>query len=268
MTMHTVKQLARLSGVSVRTLHYYDRIGLLHPAQVGANGYRANFDANAIKGLHNTGFKSPIVFSLAEVTPDFVQQAGGDLSHVVNVVPSTFDPKDHDVQVYRAALAKYAAGKTVVRDDAAAAEAARWLLENEDDSQMTPERLALLEEASAEASGGGEDVLQAAGQPENRCLDEELAADRGHGYTSPFCANCAPSSRRDKSCRSPRADAYGNSNCATSSPSASTTARAASARTISVPDPDAPAGGGETYAGAGVSIDAGEEAAAHRGARP
>jgi len=38
--MHTVKQLARLSGVSVRTLHYYDQIGLLRPAQVGANGYR------------------------------------------------------------------------------------------------------------------------------------------------------------------------------------------------------------------------------------
>jgi DNA-binding transcriptional MerR regulator len=40
MSMHTVKQLARLSGVSVRTLHYYDQIGLLKPAQVGANGYR------------------------------------------------------------------------------------------------------------------------------------------------------------------------------------------------------------------------------------
>jgi MerR family transcriptional regulator, thiopeptide resistance regulator len=40
MSMHTVKQLARLSGVSVRTLHYYDEVGLLRPAQVGANGYR------------------------------------------------------------------------------------------------------------------------------------------------------------------------------------------------------------------------------------
>jgi DNA-binding transcriptional MerR regulator len=40
MSMHTVKQLAKASGVSVRTLHYYDQIGLLRPAQVGANGYR------------------------------------------------------------------------------------------------------------------------------------------------------------------------------------------------------------------------------------
>src|SRR5215204_241296 len=39
----------------------------------------------------------------------------------------------------------YAAGKQVVRDDAAAAEAARWLSENEDATAMTPERLAALE---------------------------------------------------------------------------------------------------------------------------
>jgi DNA-binding transcriptional MerR regulator len=36
----TVKQLASISGVTVRTLHHYDDIGLLRPAAVGANGYR------------------------------------------------------------------------------------------------------------------------------------------------------------------------------------------------------------------------------------
>ncbi|MDO8901419.1 MAG: MerR family transcriptional regulator [Phenylobacterium sp.] len=40
MTDFTVKTVARLSGVSVRTLHHYDEIGLLKPARVGANGYR------------------------------------------------------------------------------------------------------------------------------------------------------------------------------------------------------------------------------------
>jgi len=37
---YTVKNLARLSGVSVRTLHFYDETGLLKPAYHGANGYR------------------------------------------------------------------------------------------------------------------------------------------------------------------------------------------------------------------------------------
>ena len=36
----TVKQLAAISGVTVRTLHHYDEIGLLTPAHVGTNGYR------------------------------------------------------------------------------------------------------------------------------------------------------------------------------------------------------------------------------------
>jgi DNA-binding transcriptional MerR regulator len=36
----TVKQLAAISGVTVRTLHHYDEVGLLKPACVGANGYR------------------------------------------------------------------------------------------------------------------------------------------------------------------------------------------------------------------------------------
>ena len=40
MARYTVKQLARLSGVSVRALHHYDEIGLLKPAFVGENRYR------------------------------------------------------------------------------------------------------------------------------------------------------------------------------------------------------------------------------------
>ena len=36
----TVKQVASISGVSVRTLHFYDEIGLLKPAFYGTNGYR------------------------------------------------------------------------------------------------------------------------------------------------------------------------------------------------------------------------------------
>lgn len=37
---YTVKQLARLSGVSIRTLHHYDEIGLLKPSFLGENRYR------------------------------------------------------------------------------------------------------------------------------------------------------------------------------------------------------------------------------------
>lgn len=39
-TVYTVSQLSRLTGITVRTLHYYDEIGLLKPTAVGANSYR------------------------------------------------------------------------------------------------------------------------------------------------------------------------------------------------------------------------------------
>src|SRR6185503_20105901 len=39
-TVRTVRQVAKAAGVSVRTLHHYDAIGLLKPTHVGANGYR------------------------------------------------------------------------------------------------------------------------------------------------------------------------------------------------------------------------------------
>ena len=38
--MLTVKQLSKLAGVTPRTLHHYDDIGLLKPSRVGENGYR------------------------------------------------------------------------------------------------------------------------------------------------------------------------------------------------------------------------------------
>ncbi len=37
---YTVKQLAKMAGVSVRTLHYYDQIGLLKPSARSHSGYR------------------------------------------------------------------------------------------------------------------------------------------------------------------------------------------------------------------------------------
>ena len=48
--MMTVKDLSRLTGLSVRTLHYYDEIGLLAPAEVSEAGYRL-YDDKAVERL-------------------------------------------------------------------------------------------------------------------------------------------------------------------------------------------------------------------------
>ena len=43
--MMTVNEVSKLTGVSIRTLQYYDKIGLLHPAEYTEAGYRLYDDA-------------------------------------------------------------------------------------------------------------------------------------------------------------------------------------------------------------------------------
>jgi len=59
----------------------------------------------------------------------------------------------------------YAAGKTVQRDEAAAAEARRWLAENEDATAMTPERIAALLAAAADNDSEADAVLESMLRP-------------------------------------------------------------------------------------------------------
>lgn len=46
---YTVHQLSKLAGVSIRTLHYYDDIGLLRPSFVRSNGYRVYEEKEVVK---------------------------------------------------------------------------------------------------------------------------------------------------------------------------------------------------------------------------
>ena len=66
MSGHTVKQVARVSGVSVRTLHHYDEIGLLKPASVGENGYRY-YGREELLRLQQILFHRELGFSLEEI---------------------------------------------------------------------------------------------------------------------------------------------------------------------------------------------------------
>lgn len=47
--MYTVKQLAKSAGVTPRTLHFYDEIGLLKPSRVEDNGYRYYDEGAALR---------------------------------------------------------------------------------------------------------------------------------------------------------------------------------------------------------------------------
>jgi DNA-binding transcriptional MerR regulator len=62
----TVKMLADLAGVSVRTLHYYDQMGLLKPASRGLNRYR-QYDEETVVRLQQILFFRELDFSLEEI---------------------------------------------------------------------------------------------------------------------------------------------------------------------------------------------------------
>jgi MerR family transcriptional regulator, thiopeptide resistance regulator len=73
--MYTVKQLSDLANVSVRTLHYYDEIGLLHPSKVGSNSYRY-YDDDSLLRLQQILFYREIGLELLQIrdvldSPDF-----------------------------------------------------------------------------------------------------------------------------------------------------------------------------------------------------
>ncbi len=64
--MRTVKEVSRLTGVSVRTLHHYDAIGLLKPTEVTAAGYRL-YDDTALRRLQSILLFRELQFPLKEI---------------------------------------------------------------------------------------------------------------------------------------------------------------------------------------------------------
>ena len=103
--VYTVKQLADLAGVTPRTLHYYDEIGLLPPSAVGENGYR-RYDDAAVLRLQQILFYRELGLGLSDIgdaldRPDFdlisalrshreaLRGRVGRLNHLIHTIDRT-----------------------------------------------------------------------------------------------------------------------------------------------------------------------------------
>ena len=64
--MKTVKEVSRITGVRVRTLHHYDASGLLKPAKITDAGYRL-YDDTALRRLQTILFFRELEFPLQEI---------------------------------------------------------------------------------------------------------------------------------------------------------------------------------------------------------
>ena len=63
---YTVKKLSELSGVTVRTLHYYEEEGLLNPAYYGSNGYRY-YEERELLQLQQILFFKELGFTIKQI---------------------------------------------------------------------------------------------------------------------------------------------------------------------------------------------------------
>ena len=73
--MRTVHEVSKLAGVSIRTLQYYDRIGLLHPSEYTEAGYRL-YDDTDLEKLQQILLFRELEFPLKDIktileSPDF-----------------------------------------------------------------------------------------------------------------------------------------------------------------------------------------------------
>lgn len=64
--MRTVKEISNITGISVRTLHYYDKIGLLKPTEKSDAGYRL-YDDKALEQLQQILFFREFDIPLKEI---------------------------------------------------------------------------------------------------------------------------------------------------------------------------------------------------------
>lgn len=64
--MRTVNEVSKMTGVSIRTLHYYDEIGLLSPTSITEAGYRL-YDDTALERLQHIMLFRELQFPLKDI---------------------------------------------------------------------------------------------------------------------------------------------------------------------------------------------------------
>ena len=87
---YTVKQVAAVSGVSVRTLHFYDETGLLKPARHAANGYRF--------------YEEPQLLTLQQIL--FYRELGFELKQIKEILARSDFDKVTALEIHRKVLRK------------------------------------------------------------------------------------------------------------------------------------------------------------------
>src|ERR1051325_2774574 len=90
------REFARLTGVTVRTLHHYDRLGLLKPSRYSQTGYRLYREVDVARLEQIVALKF-IGFSLKQIK-DILKNGGGDLAATLRQQREAIEEKRRRLQ--------------------------------------------------------------------------------------------------------------------------------------------------------------------------
>ena len=95
--MKTVKDVSEITGVSIRTLRYYDEIGLLKPTELTEAGYRL-YDTKALEKLQEIMFFRELEIPLADIK-EIMEHPDYDKEQVLLAQKSLLEQKRNRLKV-------------------------------------------------------------------------------------------------------------------------------------------------------------------------
>jgi DNA-binding transcriptional MerR regulator len=106
-----VKDMVQITGITKRTLHYYDKINLLKPTHLTGNGYRL-YDRNSLEKLQTILFLKEMDFSLQEIK-DILELSKEEQKQLLKNHSQTLLIKKQRLETIITALDEYVSGKDI-----------------------------------------------------------------------------------------------------------------------------------------------------------
>lgn len=106
-----VKDIVQITGITSRTLHYYDRIDLFKPTHLTDKGYRL-YDRSSLEKLQTILFLRELDFSLKEIA-DILKLTSQEQKQILKKQSQTLLSKKQRLETIMVALEEYVSGNDI-----------------------------------------------------------------------------------------------------------------------------------------------------------
>ncbi|MEC0256807.1 MerR family transcriptional regulator [Paenibacillus lautus] len=106
-----VKDIVQITGITARTLHYYDRIHLFKPTHLTEKGYRL-YERSSLEKLQTILFLKELDFSLKEIA-DILKLTRQEQKQIVKNQRQTLQARKQRIESIMVALEEYVSGNDI-----------------------------------------------------------------------------------------------------------------------------------------------------------